>query len=617
MLKVKDLPLVSIITPSFNQADYLEETIRSVLEQDYPNLEYLVIDGASTDGSVEIIRRYEKEITWWASEPDQGQADAINKGLAHAKGEIVAWLNSDDIYRPGAIRAAVDALQENPDLGLVYGQLDSIDSAGNTFNTISYQPYDLLDLLSFRIIGQPAVFMRRIALQRAGELDPSYHYLLDHQLWLRIGRESQIHYLPQVLAAARHHPAAKNVAHASAFGEEAFRIMDWAREQPGLRPIIDKNKNRVRAGAFRLAARYQLDGGQAARSLGSYARAFIADPSYTLKHAERILYALLSLLGFGWLRRFRRGESADRRPILVTGLHRSGTTWLGRMLALSGELAYISEPLNVWHRRGVLDAHVQHWYTYINEENEQDFLPAFADTLALRYHFWRELVSLRSARDFLRMLRDSLIFGWGRLTRRRALLKDPFALFSAPWFAERLDAQVVIVLRHPAAFVSSLKRLGWSFGFDNLLAQPTLMRDYLEPFRADMEKSASQSDDLIDRASLLWRMNAHVVHQLQTKYPQFYIVKHEELSRNPVKGFKALYLKLGLPFTSRVERGILRATAAKNPEEASLNSIYSTKLDSAASLDNWKQRLSEDEIQRIRQLTKDESGLFYGDEDWV
>ena len=126
----QNLPLVSIITPSYNQVDYLEETIRSVLEQDYPNIEYLVVDGGSLDGSADIIRKYTDRIDWWTSEPDKGQADALNKGMARAKGEFVAWLNSDDIYRPGAVRRAVDVLQSNLDLGMVYSKLDSIDRTG-------------------------------------------------------------------------------------------------------------------------------------------------------------------------------------------------------------------------------------------------------------------------------------------------------------------------------------------------------------------------------------------------------------------------------------------------------------------------------------------------------
>jgi len=614
MPQSKELPLVSIITPSFNQGAFLEETILSVLEQDYTNLEYLVVDGASTDGSVDIIRRYQDRITWWISEPDSGQAEAINKGLAHAKGEIVAWLNSDDTYRPGAIRAAVDALLQNPAAGFVYGNLDSIDQDGELFNTITYQQHDLADLLSFRIIGQPSVFMRKSALERAGELDPSYHFLLDHQLWLRIARSAELKYVPEVWAAARHHPGAKNVAQASGFSEETARILEWAQGESDLAEQIEANKNKVRAGAQRLIARYLLDAGEAWRALKAYGHAFLAGPSYTLKHAGRILFAILSLLGFGWLRRYTSNGVSNRRPILVSGLHRSGTTWIGRMLAFSGELAYVSEPLNVHHRPGVLSSPVKHWYSYISSQNEGEYLAAFEKTLQLRYGIWKELFSLRSLHDLLRMLRDAFIFGRGRITRQRVLLKDPFALFSVPWFAEGLDCEVVIAIRHPAAFVSSLKRLDWSFDFGDLLAQPALMRDYLEPFRSDMEKVPN---DLIVQASLLWRINAHVLKQFQAKFPQFHILKHDELSREPLDSFRKLYSALGLRFTRSVEKEILLATGPGNPKRGSRKSIYNTRLDSAANLDNWKRRLSKTEIERIRELTKDEVAPFYGDEDWA
>src|SRR3972149_9615380 len=184
----RSLPLVSIITPSFNQAAFLQETIRSVLEQDYPNTEYLVVDGGSSGGSVEMLRKYADRITWWVSEPDKGQADALNKGLARAKGEFIAWLNSDDIYRPGAIGQAVGVLLKNPELGMVYSKLDSIDRTGELFNTISYRQYDLLDLLTFRIIGQPTVFMRREFLRRGGPVGGAFPHFFDPHLCFRLRR---------------------------------------------------------------------------------------------------------------------------------------------------------------------------------------------------------------------------------------------------------------------------------------------------------------------------------------------------------------------------------------------------------------------------------------------
>jgi glycosyltransferase involved in cell wall biosynthesis len=613
----KDLPLVSIITPSYNQADFLEQTILSVLEQDYPNIEYLVVDGGSTDGSVEIIKKYAGRIDWWVSEKDKGQADALNKGLARAKGEIVAWLNSDDIYRPGAIRQAVEALHMNPEVGMVYSKLHSIDRAGEVFNTISYKQFDLLDLLTFQIIGQPTVFMRRAVLQQAGPLDASYNYLLDHHLWLRMLRLAPIKYVNATWAAARHHPSAKNVAQATRFGQEAFRILDWARAQPVLSELVAQNSRTVRGGAHRLDARYLLDGGEPGLALKAYGRVLMSRPSFAFKHWHRMLFALLSLMGLDWLRPLvLYRKISNHRPILVTGPHRSGTTWVGRMLSVNGDVAYVSEPLNVWHRFGVFEAPVAHWYTYVCKDNEAEYLPAFRETLKLNYHFWKEVKSLRSVRDFLRMLRDLSIFIFGRLGHRRVLMKDPFAVFSVPWFAERLDCEVVIVLRHPAAFVSSLKRLDWPFDFKDLLAQPLLMRDWLEPFRTELEAAVQNPRDVIGQGSLLWRLICHVSYQVQQRDPKLHVVLHEELSLQPMPRYEDLYAKLEMPFTGKARRGILKATSAKNPQEVSLDSIYSTNLDSAANLENWKQRLSPEEIARIRDLTQDVARIYYGDQDW-
>ena len=166
--------------------------MRSVLEQDYPRIEYLVVDGASTDNSVDIIRKYESKLAWWVSEKDKGQADAINKGFARATGEVIAWLNSDDYYLAGTVSAAVKIFEEHPDVVLVYGNMLAVDEDGKTFNTLNYKQLTLEDLLCFQIIGQPAVFMRRSALQAAGKLDSTFHFMLDHHLWIRIAQQGEI-----------------------------------------------------------------------------------------------------------------------------------------------------------------------------------------------------------------------------------------------------------------------------------------------------------------------------------------------------------------------------------------------------------------------------------------
>lgn len=304
------------------------------------------------------------------------------------------------------------------------------------------------------------------------------------------------------------------------------------------------------------------------------------------------------------------------QPILVTGAHRTGTTWVGKMLAASGEAAYISEPLNVLHRPGVLKIPIRRWYTYICPQNEAAFLPAFQDLLKFRYHTVAELASLRSRKDLLRMGRDWGIFMGGRLHRRRPLLKDPFALFSAAWFAERLGARVVFTIRHPAAFASSLKRLNWPFQFEDLLAQELLMRDWLEPFRAEMERAVDAPDEVVAGAALLWKIIYTVVARLQDEHPDFLLVRHEDLSLDPVGGYQELYSALGLTFTMKARESILASSSAENPKEVSQKAVHSVRLDSRSNLENWKRRLSQEEIRQVREITADLAERYYPGADW-
>jgi hypothetical protein len=317
--------------------------------------------------------------------------------------------------------------------------------------------------------------------------------------------------------------------------------------------------------------------------------------------------------------------SSAQSPILVTGAHRTGTTWVGKMLAVDPRLAYISEPLNVLHRPGVLRAKVPHWYLYICKENESDYLSSFLELLSHRYHLMSEIKSLRSGKDILRMGRDFGIFLRGRLWQQRVLLKDPFAVFSSSWFVERLNCQVVLTVRHPAGFASSLKRLNWPFDFGHLLDQPLLMRDHLEPYRREMQSIAA--DDVIGQASLLWTMVYRFVHAIlrpslrsqgedRGRTPSVRVVRHEDVALDPVAGYRRLYSELGLDFTPRVEQAILNSSGSENPAELSLRKVHSVKLDSRASLDSWKRRLLPEEIARVRHLTEEVAHLYYPEVDW-
>ena len=301
-------------------------------------------------------------------------------------------------------------------------------------------------------------------------------------------------------------------------------------------------------------------------------------------------------------------------PLLVTGAHRTGTTWVGKMLAADGRTAYISEPMNVLHRPGVMRAKVPLWYTYITGENEAEYLGPLTETLAYRYHLAAEIVSLRSLHDLLRMGRDSTIFLKGGVFHQRPLLKDPFAIFSLPWFAQRLGCQIVVTVRHPAGFASSLKRLNWPFDFQDLLAQPLLMRDWLEPYRGRME--AMPPDDIIGQASLLWAMVYRSVQLACQQIPSVNVVRHEDLSVDPVAGFRKLYGELGIEFSWAVERRVRESSSADNPAELARGKVHSVKLDSRANLHSWKRRLSPEEIARVRRLTEDVAHEYYPDVEW-
>ncbi len=296
------MTLVSIITPSYNQAKYLEQTILSVLNQDHPHIEYIVVDGASTDGSVEVINQYASKLAHWESVKDHGQADAINKGFARATGEIVAWLNSDDYYLPGTISAAVKVFEENPEAVLVYGNMLAVDENGKTFNTLNYKQLTLEDLMCFQIIGQPAVFMRRSALQKTSGLDLTFHFLLDHLLWIQLAKHGRILHINETWSAARYHSEAKNVAKAAEFGREAFRILETIAQDKDLAATLHKIDRRAHASAFRVDARYLLDGGLPAKALNAWFRALFIYPPVALKRMNIFVSAILNLLGLGKLR---------------------------------------------------------------------------------------------------------------------------------------------------------------------------------------------------------------------------------------------------------------------------------------------------------------------------
>lgn len=198
-------PCISIVTPSYNQSEFIEETIRSVLLQGYPNLEYIIIDGGSTDSSIEIIKKYQNYFSYWVSEPDKGPADAINKGWQKTSGEIIAYLNSDDLYLPRALADIAEAFHQNPNTKAICGNELKIDREGFVLAESNQKDVSRLSLLNLNFISQPSTFIKKTLLDSIGGINLSIKYTFDFELWLRVTRSSSIKSIPNLLSVTRWH----------------------------------------------------------------------------------------------------------------------------------------------------------------------------------------------------------------------------------------------------------------------------------------------------------------------------------------------------------------------------------------------------------------------------
>jgi glycosyltransferase involved in cell wall biosynthesis len=287
-------PLVSIVTPSLNQGAYLEEALRSVLEQNYRRIEYWVIDGGSTDGSQAILQRYAGRLAGWVSEPDRGQAHAINKGLRRAQGEILGWLNADDALLPGAVQTVVSAFSADPAIDVVYGRLERMDDRGQPVRTPQL-PKDRvefagLDAIGECVVNQPGAFWRRGIMEKAGLLDESLRYVLDYEYWLRMllagGRFRR---LPERLARFRLSEGSKTVREAAGMAQEHLAVLDRTLARPELAERLGVDPGALRRQARRgravlslYACRGCWKAGRRAEALRWLAAAHRHDPAVLL-----------------------------------------------------------------------------------------------------------------------------------------------------------------------------------------------------------------------------------------------------------------------------------------------------------------------------------------------
>jgi glycosyltransferase involved in cell wall biosynthesis len=229
---ISELPKISVITPSLNQSSYIEETIQSILDQGYPNLEYLIIDGGSTDDTLNIIKKYEHCLSW-VSEKDSGQSAAINKGLNLVNGDVVAFLNSDDLYEPGTLMAVGEYFTIHPEADWLTGLCVNIDQSGNEIRQhirryknfwLRWNNYSILKVLNY--ISQPSTFWKKTAMKRVGYLNEQLHYTMDYDYWLRLGQHYPLHVLYKDLSRFRIHNSSKSGTTTSLQFDEELKVVE-------------------------------------------------------------------------------------------------------------------------------------------------------------------------------------------------------------------------------------------------------------------------------------------------------------------------------------------------------------------------------------------------------
>jgi hypothetical protein len=303
------------------------------------------------------------------------------------------------------------------------------------------------------------------------------------------------------------------------------------------------------------------------------------------------------------------------RPILVTGSPRSGTTWVGRILAEAPRIRYIHEPFNISAPPCRCGVKLDSWFYY-----------ATAEDFALRRHLQHLLSSPTHPINLLNALEAALSRHRRKeglkklktiatsLTKTRPLVKDPLALFSAEWLVAQFDMVVIVLIRHPAAIVSSYKELNWSHPFSHFLQQPQLLDDCLSLFADEIAELAGGNGELIDQVSLLWRLIHFQIHRYQLDHPDWIFMRYEDLASDPFPGFGEIFQQIGLPLTGVVEQTIAQHSSVTGQKHRS--NPYRIRRDSKTNVKRWKQRLTAAEIRHIKRNVSDVSPYFYTDEEW-
>ncbi len=290
-------PLVSIVTPSYEQALFLEETIRSVLDQDYEPIEYLVVDGGSTDGSIEIVRGYGERLAWWTSEPDRGQAHAINKGFERSSGIYMGFVNSDDTLLPGSISRLVEALEREPDALVAFGDALFVDAAGRLLRHGRPRVWEVgaMARCGSGSVLQPSSLWRREAWDLAGPMDERYQYVFDTLFFLRVAAAGAgARYLPEPFATYRMHAESKSARMMEVpNAEECLRFADEYFGGADVPEAVQPHARAARAAYYRRAAFGLYNAGSFGRARRAFVRSLVLQPRMSRRTAKYMIRTLI------------------------------------------------------------------------------------------------------------------------------------------------------------------------------------------------------------------------------------------------------------------------------------------------------------------------------------
>lgn len=305
-----------------------------------------------------------------------------------------------------------------------------------------------------------------------------------------------------------------------------------------------------------------------------------------------------------------------RPPILITGTYRSGTTWVGKMMALSPEVHYVHEPFAPMYERSWLRTPPSLRYHHERSTVRGVYAEDLDRIVALKPPWLAIARRAGGVRNAARVAEEALRTFVARRRRARALIKDPFALLSAEWIANRVAAEVIVLVRHPAAFVSSVKRLGWRLDARWLLDQPGLMRGDLAPFKDALARDLAGELDLIDHAALMWRALNAVVLRYSRDHPEWFVLRYEDLAADPLPAFRDLYRSVDLTWNDGVAARIARLNSAENPSEVAPGEKGGVARNSRQATSTWHHRLTDAEIERVRAATEGLAEHWYSDADW-